>query len=619
MRCDRRLAEQTLNNATRQLLDCRVEGGYWEGELASSALSTATAVFALSLWLKKHKPGNEELRRIIVDGVRWLTYHQNADGGWGDTVLSLSNISTTTLCWAALAAIVRQFPELEPQWNRALERSAAWLRQRAGSLEPDRLIHAISDRYGEDRTFSVPILTMCVLAGQLGDGGDAWRRIPQLPFELAAVPAAWYRWLQMPVVSYALPALIAIGQVRHTHCPTSQPVLRVFRELVRRRTLRLLGDIQPGNGGFLEAVPLTSFVVMSLIAAGQDRHLVVRRGVDFLVGSVRRDGSFPIDTNLATWVTTLSINALVGHSEFAKLLSAADILRLRGWLLRQQYRHEHPYTHAAPGGWAWTDRPGGVPDADDTAGALLALRHLGSVDAEVRAAAARGGRWLLDLQNRDGGIPTFCRGWHNLPFDRSGVDLTAHALSAWYAWREHLPPGLAARMRQAAARALDYLARQQRPDGAWIPLWFGNQYAPGEENPTYGTARVLLALAPLAASNSASENAMPRQLVAQGVRWLLSVQNADGGWGGDRGVVSSIEETALAVQALAAVPDDSEVQQALGRGVAWLVEHTDCGRVFAPSPVGFYFAKLWYYEKLYPLIFTVGALARVCRRWAVGG
>jgi hypothetical protein len=30
----------------------------------------------------------------------------------------------------------------------------------------------------------------------------------------------------------------------------------------------------------------------------------------------------------------------------------------------------------ATGGFSWTDRSGGVPDADDTAGALLALRHV---------------------------------------------------------------------------------------------------------------------------------------------------------------------------------------------------------------------------------------------------
>jgi squalene-hopene/tetraprenyl-beta-curcumene cyclase len=32
-----------------------------------------------------------------------------------------------------------------------------------------------------------------------------------------------------------------------------------------------------------------------------------------------------------------------------------------------------------------------------------------------------------------------------------------------------------------------------------------------------------------------------------------------------------------------------------------------------PSPIGLYFAKLWYYEKLYPLIFTVSALGQALR------
>jgi len=31
------------------------------------------------------------------------------------------------------------------------------------------------------------------------------------------------------------------------------------------------------------------------------------------------------------------------------------------------------------------------------------------------------------------------------------------------------------------------------------------------------------------------------------------------------------------------------------------------------SPSGFYFAKLWYYERLYPQIFTVAALSRMAR------
>ena len=86
---------------------------------------------------------------------------------------------------------------------------------------------------------------------------------------------------------------------------------------------------------------------------------------------------------------------------------------------------------------------GAVPDADDTAGALLAFARWpgsaawsGDACARVDAAAAAGVQWLLGLQNRDGGWPTFCRGWGKLPFDRSGADLTAHALRALRAWRQ---------------------------------------------------------------------------------------------------------------------------------------------------------------------------------------
>ncbi len=61
---------------------------------------------------------------------------------------------------------------------------------------------------------------------------------------------------------------------------------------------------------------------------------------------------------------------------------------------------------------------------------LLALRHRfeqlkpDHVEKTKILQAARAGLiWLLALQNRDGGWPTFCRGWGVLPFDRSGADL----------------------------------------------------------------------------------------------------------------------------------------------------------------------------------------------------
>ncbi len=347
---------------------------------------------------------------------------------------------------------------------------------------------------------------------------------------------------------------------------------------------------------------------MSLASIGLARHPVAAKGVEFLRSTVRPDGSWPIDVHLATWVTTLSVNAL------GDALPEAGRKPILDWLLAQQHVVEHPYSHAAPGGWAWTPLPGGVPDADDTAGALLALRNLQVLSPQssicnLQSAIAPGIRWLLDLQNSDGGIPTFCRGWGRLPFDRSAPDLTAHALLAWAAWLEELPPRLRNRVERAMRRATAFLERSQRPDGSWLPLWFGNEAAPDEANPTYGTARVVMALSEIP---RASMHALQR-----GAEWLAHAQNPDGGWGGGApGVPSSIEETALAVEALCHLASASSqsaicnLKSAISSGATWLIEHTDCGRSFPPAPIGLYFAKLWYSEKLYPLIFTVGALQR---------
>jgi len=589
--------ERTRANAVARLLDARNAAGHWEGELSSSALATATAGLALELAARSSRADGDATHALAERGRHWLVAHQNEDGGWGDTAASPSNLATTALAWAALGLDERAVPAA------CLRRAEARLLAFTGSLEAAPLTKALLSAYGDDRTFSVPILVVCALAGRLGTGREAWARIPPIPFELAALPHGFFQHLGLPMVSYALPALIAIGQVLHHRRPSWNPLARALRGAARERTLRTLGAIQPRSGGYLEATPLTSFVAASLLGCGHDGHPVVDECLRFLRDSVRPDGSWPIDTNLATWLTSLSLDALAARSELAQHCSAGERDSLRAWLLGQQFRVVHPYTHAAPGGWAWTDRAGGVPDADDTAGALLALAHLERGAPGVRARAAEGVRWLTELQNRDGGVPTFCRGWSGLPFDRSCADISAHALRAFSAWEGELAPR--ARVARAAERAAAFLVRAQRADGAWVPLWFGNQREPALENPLYGTARVLSASAELLRANAAPS-------VARAERWLLANQGEDGGFGARRGLPATIEETALALGALAdaATRGNGAVLPALRLAAAWLVEHTGEGRRFEPAPIGLYFAKLWYSEALYPLIFTVSALQR---------
>ena len=71
---------------------------------------------------------------------------------------------------------------------------------------------------------------------------------------------------------------------------------------------------------------------------------------------------------------------------------------------------------------------------------------------------------------------------------------------------------------------------------------------------------------------------------------------------------------ALAREALSGGTEaDGETQaklvKACDRAAEWLVSQVESGAWTEPAPIGFYFAKLWYYEKLYPMIATVAALS----------
>ncbi|MAI73460.1 MAG: squalene--hopene cyclase [Rhodopirellula sp.] len=647
---NRTLLERTLLERTRGTLDQlrdellaeRNDGIHWTGTLSPSALSTATAISAMSSVLI-HSVGSphprsiadEQIRHCIASGIQYLQSQQNEDGGFGDTDRSHSNIATSYLVLAAAALADQAIgSKLTSGMIAALEKYIAQM----GGLD------ALKERYGTDKTFVVPILTNMAIAGLV-----PWETVAALPFEAAIFPQSMYRLLQMPVVSYAIPALVAIGQARHFHGPKVFFPIRLMRKAAIGRSVRVLEKMQPQSGGYLEATPLTSFVVMSLAVTKRADHKVSRRGLEFLRESMNDDGSWPIDTNLATWVTSLSMNALAADPTDDRAWCTPELV---DWHLGCQHEVRHPFTGAEPGGWGWSDLSGAVPDSDDTPAAILALEHIkASLDGDRKQsceeAIAAGQAWLLKLQNRDGGWPTFCRGWGKLPFDRSSNDLTAHALRALVVNRIS---GIEARSPRHIALGARFLEKNQEPDGSWFPLWFGNQDREDESNPVYGTSRVLLA---------ANSDSLGPEVLQRGCQYLVNNQNSDGGWGGGGSVaswlkknqfhdfefVSSVEETALAVEALVTVAlcrknstiqamsedtkrdkiseterfdPESVVQhggtkamsQAILEGVEFLLDSVDQKRHRLPWPIGFYFAKLWYHERLYPLIFTTGALGK---------
>ena len=620
----------TLDQCRRELLAERTDEGYWKGELSASALSTATAVSAMSaVFIHDADKASDSLTKPIRLGIELLKRQQNIDGGFGDTNRSYSNIATSYLVLAASALSSKAIDfGLDDDATSHLKR---YLKEQ-GELD------GLRRRYGKDKTFVVPIMTNLAIAGLI-----PWDEVSALPFETAVFPQSMYRLLKMPVVSYAIPALVAIGQARHFHGPRTWLPLRIIRGASINRTVKVLRQMQPESGGYLEATPLTSFVVMSLAVTGRGNSDVSKEGLRFLLDSIRDDGSWPIDTNLATWVTSLAMTALARDPDDDRSWCTESLVR---WHLDCQHHVRHPFTGAEPGGWGWTELSGAVPDADDTPAAILALHsiresvsedHISQIDVAINA----GIKWLALLQNRDGGWPTFCRGWGKLPFDRSSTDLTAHAARAIGATEDNALTRTGSIDQRWQRRAKKFLEKNQAENGSWCPLWFGNQDREDEDNPVYGTARVLLSAEHAMLSNSSLQS---------GIMFLLNNQQNDGGWGGGPSVSayhlskfgnsnnaenllqndpkttqSSVEETAVAIEALcllAGKPLIDEVldhagkdrlQQAIIRGVECLLASVDEGRHHIPWPIGFYFAKLWYYEKLYPLVFTTAALASFLR------
>ena len=542
--------------------------GYFASKLSDSAISTAVALVAL------HLADPQSYAKPIEKARDWLLAHADAAGLYGDSPESPANLTATFLAAVALTSV--GVP------SKRLQSARAFLESRFGGLDFASVRKGLLAAYGKDLTFSVPLLALATAAGFFPDADAAWRAMPRFPFEVVLVPEWLFKHLRLPVVSYAIPALIAIGLAQLAHA--EQGIISRIRAKAREKALRVLAAKQPEDGGFLEAAPLTGFVAICLCAANLPDHAVSRRAIRFLLETQRENGAWPIDRDLRQWVTSLAVGAL------APYLDNQEKIRFRNLLVGHQTQALHPFTRSEPGGWAWTTHSGGVPDADDTPAALIALHGLGEgASSTVQA----GLRWLLHLQNRDGGFPTFCKGWGKLPFDRSCPDLTAHAYRAFALYAPLVQDPLRRQVRQAMRRCVGFLQNAQRPDGSFLPLWFGDQRAEDKSAPIYGSAVVLEHLA-----------GEPFPFLARARDYLLARQHPSGGWGSADSETDYLCFTARCISALADCPDAGPALERAARFVAPYVRHPE---TIPPEPIGLYFAHLWYSEELYAPIFLLHA------------
>jgi squalene-hopene/tetraprenyl-beta-curcumene cyclase len=340
------------------------------------------------------------------------------------------------------------------------------------------------------------------------------------------------------------------------------------------------------------------------------------------------------------WDTTLVLRGLAGCG---MSLADAPVAAAVDWLLDKEVTRPGDWStsvHVPPGGWFFEHHNEFYPDVDDTAMALIALREvcergarsseLGASEfrvpgSELRvpaasrfrgltAASQRAIRWILAMQNRDGGWGAFdkdndsqflCRvpfADHNAMIDPSTPDLTARVLEALALWGARLEE-------PHVQRAVAYLRRTQERDGSWFGRW-GVNYV-------YGTWQTLVGLAAIG---------LPPDdpAVKRAANWLLACQQACGGWGESADSYERPElrgrgpctpsQTAWALLGLLAV--GQAAHPSVQRGIRYLLDtQNQDGTWDEPEFTGTGFPRVFYLRyHYYRIYFPLLALTKYGRK-----
>ncbi|GLS21215.1 putative squalene--hopene cyclase [Labrys miyagiensis] len=486
-----------------------------------------------------------------------------------------------------------------------------------------------------------------------------WRAVPVMPVEIMLLPrwfpfhlskiSYWARTVLVPLLILQVlkptaknPRGVTIGelfvsppdQVRvwpkgpHQKAPYTQifgAIDRVLRpadpffprrsrERAMAKAVAFIRERLNGEDGLGAIYPAMANAVMAFHALGYDANdpmvATARLAIDRLL-VVKDTEAYCQPCVSPVWDTALACHTLLeatGGNDSQEADKALDWLKPRQVLdVAGDWAEGHPGVR--PGGWAFQYNNDHYPDLDDTAVVVMAMDRAQNARGhrDFADAIARGREWVEGLQSRNGGWGAFDADnnyeyLNHIPFSDHGAlldpptaDVTGRCLSMLGQLGETVQSS------QSVRRALDYLWRTQEKDGSWYGRW-GVNYV-------YGTWSVLCGL------NAVGVEAQAPQ-IRKAVDWLVSIQNADGGWGEDcasyrldytgyQAARSIASQTAWAVLGLMAAGEPHH--PSVARGIQWLLDHQmEDGFWKEANYTGTGFPRVFYlryhgYSKFFPL------------------
>jgi squalene-hopene/tetraprenyl-beta-curcumene cyclase len=621
-----REASSALSRATDCLISMQQSSGFWCGELEGDSILQSEYILLKFIVEQEQDPRLPKIANYLREQQR------PSDGAWIQYPGGKPDLSATVKAYFALKLMGDRIDD--PHMLKARE-----------------LILALG---GAERCNTYSKFYLAAL-GQMH-----YDSIPAIPPELVLLPkwfyfhldkvSAWSRTMIMPlavVSSYRpirqLPATRSIMELYVSHDYAHRPFVEMDKQLLSWKNLFLAIDkglklwektnLKPLRRSALQRIeewilkradgqrsdglgaifPPMVYIIIALRCLGysmEDRR--VKEAMDQLDrlmieenNSIRLQPCFS-----AIWDTGLATYALCEAGFNQEHESMRQAVK---WLVEKECRDFGDWKAnvrqpVEPSGWYFEFNNSYYPDVDDTAMVTMALLRSGC--PEGQSPAERGIRWILAMQNEDGGWAAFDRtinrpilesipfADHNAIQDPSCPDITGRSLECLGHF--DVDPN-----HPAVQKALHYLEFEQELDGSWFGRW-GVNYI-------YGTWQVVCGLKTVGTN-------MNLPWIQQAGSWLRSIQKEDGSFGESadtyedpslKGIGHSTpSQTAWGVMALMAIngPDDPGVL----KGIRYLIDtQLESGTWDEPWFTGTGFPRVFYLRyHLYRLYFPIMCLGR---------